>query len=395
MNKYKVIIICCCAVFSFASCKKDNVDYKYPDPFDGQTVQLPGIAGNEEGYYAANSVFVDFSRGLVSTARRDSWNLGFYPGPEFKVIINHSMGAMAVETEKTDLTAVGAADSVAIATDKVNGTLNFNSPISSQRINPVTGNATDYLSKLSLIKVGASEAESKVYIVSSGMAGTTRNRIPPVTPPPAGTPPITPVLLQFPWYKFKVYQGINGYLIKYGPLNGQVFSEFPINKNASYNFNYLSFNSRSVNVEPAKSLWDIQWTWTTYQDTNGKPDSTSNFVLINFLGGVKSAQLTITAAKTYENFTKDDLASIKETDYSDTRDAIGTKWRTISETKDKDGNTVQVARVNSNLFYVIKDSEGNFYKLRFRSAGTGVDGGANGRPIIEYKLVQGVVNPSL
>jgi hypothetical protein len=393
MNNYRVIIICCCAVFAFSSCKKDNVDYRYPDPFDGQTIQLPGIAGNEEGYYAANSVFVDFSIGTVSAARRDSWNLGFYPGPEFKVIINHSMGAMVVDTKKTDLTAVGSADSIAIAADKVNGTLNFSSPVSSERINPVIGNATDYLSKLTLIKVGKTEGESTVYIVSSGMAGTTRNRIPPATSTP-GVPPNTS-LLEFPWYKFKVYEGINRYLIKYGPLNGQAFNESFVNKNASYNFNYLSFNSRSVNVEPAKSLWDIEWTWSTYQDANGRPDSTSNFVLINFLGGVKAAQLTVSTARTYESFSNANLGELKETDYLDTRDAIGTKWRTISETLDKDKNKVQVASVNGNLFYVIKDGEGNYYKLRFKSAGSGIDGGANGRPVIEYKLVRAVANPSL
>ncbi|MGY0038348.1 HmuY family protein [Pedobacter sp. NJ-S-72] len=77
-----------------------------------------------------------------------------------------------------------------------------------------------------------------------------------------------------------------------------------------------------------------------------------------------------------------------------TRNAIGTKWRTISIGLDKDLNKVQIATVNSTLFYVIKDAEGNVYKLRFKSAGTGGDGGANGRPVIEYRLLQSAPNPS-
>jgi len=392
MNKYRVIIICCCAVFAFASCKKDNVDYKYPQPFDGQTIQLPGIAGNEEGYYAANSVFVDFSRGVVSTARRDSWNLGLYPGPDFKVIINHSMGAMVVEVPgKTDIAAVNASDSSAIVAS-LGGTLNFKSPESVKRIDPVApDSAADYLSKLTHVEVGENEQNSKVYIVSSGMAGTTRNRIPPTTIPPGTEPDKS--LLQFPWYKFQVYKGTNGYIVKYGLLNAKAFSPVFVSKNISFNFNYLSFSARSVIAEPAKSLWDIEWTWTTYQDANGKPDSTSNFVLINFLGGVTAAQLTITQARTYENFTD---ANLKDQDivYSGKRDAIGTKWRTISEGIDKDGNKVQVSTFNRNLFYLVRDGEGNVYKLRFKSSSNN-DGGANGRPAIEYRLVQAVTNPSL
>jgi hypothetical protein len=389
MNKYRVIIICCCAVFAFTSCKKDNVDYKYPQPFDGQTIQLPGIAGNEEGYYAANSVFVDFSMGKISTARRDGWNLGLYPGVEFKVIINHSMGAMVVDTKKTDMRAVGTADSTAIVTS-AGGTLDFKSSKSVERIDPVApGSPADYLSKLTLVEVGENELNSKVYIVSSGMAGTTRNRIPPV-------PPVVPPdnsLLQFPWYKFQVYKGTNGYIVKYGRLNGQAFSPVTVNKNLSFNFNYLSFNNQSVIAEPAKSLWDIEWTWTTYQDANNKPDSISNFVLINFLGGVTAAQLTVSPTRTYENFNE---ANLKDQDivYSDKRDAIGTKWRTISNTLDKDKNIVQVSTINRSLYYLVKDGEGNVYKLRFKSSST-IDGGATGRPVIEYKLVQAITNPSL
>ncbi|MGY0038350.1 hypothetical protein [Pedobacter sp. NJ-S-72] len=137
MNKYRVIIICCCAVFAFAGCKKDNVDYRYPKPFEGQSVQLPGIAGNEEGYYAANSVFVDFSKGVISTVRRDSWSIGLYPGADFKVMINHSMGAMIQEViGKTDIATVGVADSANLV--QQDGPFNFSRPAATilKRIDP-------------------------------------------------------------------------------------------------------------------------------------------------------------------------------------------------------------------------------------------------------------------
>ncbi|MBB6274315.1 hypothetical protein HDF26_004789 [Pedobacter cryoconitis] len=390
MNRFRIIIICCLAVFAFTGCKKDKVDYKYPQPFDGQTVQLPGISGNELGFFAANSVFVDFSKGVISTVKRDSWNLGLYPGADFKVIINHSMGAMAVNTGKTDIAAVGAADSIAITQNLIDGTLDFRSAKSADRINPVIGDSLSYLNKLTLVNVGDSEDQSQVYIVSSGMAGTTKKRIIPTTNPPV--PPLAD--LQFPWFKFKVYKSGNGYIVKYGLINAQAFTPYTINKNSSYNFNYMSFNSRAVNVEPAKSLWDIEWTWTTYQDANGKPDSTNNFVLINFLGGVKAAQVTINTARTFENFAAANVAD-KDLVYLGTRDAIGEKWRSIVPAgKDTYGNDINIPIANGNLFYVIKDGEGNYYKLRFKNAGE-KDGGATGRPVIEYRLVKPVPNPSL
>ncbi|MGY0038349.1 hypothetical protein [Pedobacter sp. NJ-S-72] len=157
---------------------------------------------------------------------------------------------------------------------------------------------------LTHVEVGSDEQNSKVYIYNPGLAGTTRNRIPPN--PPTPNIPIDNSLLQFPWYKFQVYRGINGYVVKYGLLNAQAFSPVNVNKNLSYNFNFVSFNNRSLGGEPAKSLWDIQWTWSTYQDGDNKPDSVSNFVLINFLGGVGAKQFTNTPTKTFDNFTDAD-----------------------------------------------------------------------------------------
>ncbi|KIO74791.1 hypothetical protein TH53_24385 [Pedobacter lusitanus] len=379
MNKHKVIILYSFAVFAFAGCKKDNVDYKYPQPFDGQTTQLQGIAGTELGVNAANSVYVDFSTGRITPVNRTSWSVGLYPGKEFKLIINHSMGATVFQTDKTNLADISTADSATMASA---GTLDFTSPNIKKLVDPVTGLAADYLNGLVIKDIPMTEGESKVYILNSGKAGMAEMTVPTTADP-------TSRKVVFPWYKFKVYQGINGYIMQFARIGVVVpkYNDPSYNKDLSYNFNYINFASGAVNPEPAKALWDIEWTWTTYQDANGVPVRTNNFVLINFLGGVSAAQLTGNTTLNFDNFTAANLANLKPEDYLATRDAIGVKWR-------RDVGTDGQTSVIPNLFYVIKDAENNYYKLRFKSS-SNIDGGAAGKPVIEYRLVQSAPNPGI
>ncbi|RAJ24314.1 HmuY family protein [Pedobacter cryoconitis] len=378
MNKNNILIICCSVVLAFAGCKKDSVDYRYPKPFDGQQVTLPGVAGTELGVNAANGVFVDFSKGLVTPVTRANWDLGLYPGSDFKVILNHTMGALAVYSGQTSFANVLQADSI-----KVIESLQLNAAGSAALADPVTGTPTEYLSKLTTIEVGENEASSKIYIVNTGYAG-----LPPMTtavPATPTTPLIPSVPLKRPWFKVKVYKGTNGYRIKFAPMSNDnpSFTEFTVNKDLSYNFNFFSFNRPSPIGEPAQSLWDIQWTWTTSNTADGKAIATHDFVLINFLGGVTSSEVMIKdqSAKEYENFDKSKLAGLT---YLNTREAIGVKWRSLTP----DDRPV----VNRDRFYVIKDADGNFYKLRFVSS-SNADGGVAGAPVIEYRLVEAAIIP--
>lgn len=379
MNKNNILIICCCVVFAFAGCKKDNVDYRYPQPYAGQLSTLPGVAGTELGINAANSVFVDFSKGVVTPVRRANWDLGLYPGADFKVILNHTMGALAFDTKQTDFSKVLQADSIAIA-----ASLQLDAAGSGLLVDPVTGTSTDYLAKLVTLKVGETEETSNIYIINSGYAG-----VPPLTnaiPATPTTPAIPPIPLKRPWYKVKVYKGNNGYVVKFAQMSNDnpAFTPRTVNKDLSYNFNFFSFTQLSTTGEPAKSLWDIEWTWTTSKNADGTvATATHDFVLINFLGGVTAAEVKIVdqAAKEYENFNQEKLAGIT---YLNTREAIGIKWRSLTQ----DGRPI----VNRDRFYVVKDADGNVYKLRFVSS-SNADGGVIGTPVIEYRLVEAAITP--
>ena len=77
---------------------------------DGTTITLNGIADKEAGSSAGNSVFLDLSANTQTPILRDSWDLGFNSGTDFRVIINNTNVASAIEINKSDINAVTAAD---------------------------------------------------------------------------------------------------------------------------------------------------------------------------------------------------------------------------------------------------------------------------------------------
>ena len=74
----------------------------------GGTATLNGKVGDVT---YANSVYFDLSGNNQTGVDRKSWNLGFYSGAEFRVILNPAYQSTALATTKTDIAAVTLADS--------------------------------------------------------------------------------------------------------------------------------------------------------------------------------------------------------------------------------------------------------------------------------------------
>ncbi|WP_149914215.1 HmuY family protein [Sphingobacterium cavernae] len=53
-------------------------------------------------------MYVDLSSDIQTPITRDSWDLGFYSGSDFRVILNNSVSAAATVTAKNSLTEVGS-----------------------------------------------------------------------------------------------------------------------------------------------------------------------------------------------------------------------------------------------------------------------------------------------
>lgn len=354
MNRFTKIIALLCLVTAFTACSKDEDPIVIVPPSDGSSLTLNGLIGTEAGTSAGNSVFVDFSTDKQVSAARASWDLGFYSGSDFRVVLNNTMGAAAIALTKTDLNTVTAADTTALA---IATTLTIGQGAGSfANIDPVEGVASAYLAGTVIKAVSATDADNKVYIVNRGAAG------------------LIPATENRGWQKIRVLRNGNGYTLQYAKINETTFKTLTITKDAAYNFKYVSFVTGAATVEPEKAAWDIQWTLATYKATATIPYTFSDFVLINFVGGVTAAEV-LTSTVAYADFKETNLTGVT---FLGTREVIAGNWRVTSPTP---------AGVKTDRFYVVKDGAGNVYKLKFVSF-TSTDSGVRGKPVIEYKLVK-------
>jgi hypothetical protein len=316
---------------------------------EGNTIQLNGIAGSEPGSSAANSVFLDLSSNVQTPVLRDSWDLGFYGAADFRVIINASNGASALMIDKSDINAVSAKDLVpdSLAVGQGAGKLTL------------VDDAKGDLTKTVIKEISATDGDNKVYILNrKGGSGT--------------------VLPADQLYKIRILRKGTGYTVQYAKLNETTFKTVDVAKDAAYNFEYLSLEKgATVDVEPPKDRWDLEWGYRMYYTNSGTaliPYGFSDLVFTNKQAKVEAAEV-LTSAVTYDAFAESNLAAIT---FSTDADAIGSKWRVTS------GGTVGV---KTDRFYLIKDPAGNVYKLRFVSFHAN-DGGERGKPKLEYKLVK-------
>lgn len=356
--KYVIGAFLCYLVFSYLGCKKESFTTNYPYPSAGDTITLAGIYNAEEGDSALNSVFIDFSKGTQTAVLRSAWDLGLYSGTDTnKVIINHSRGATVVDitasaSKKTDWANVGTADSSSYATANALNTFAATTTATFANVDPVVGDKKAYLA-------GTIIQMDHVYILNRGTMNL-------------------PLLQKPPGMKIKISATANGYSIQYGLLAATVANTVTIIKDGSYNFNYVSFNSSTTTVEPGKTYWDLEYTATTYLNPNNTalPIGTTDFMMINFMGGVTAAQIIpgsggISSTISYATVTGED---VKDVTYSATRDVIGTNWRTLV-------GSVSYVSINTDRFYLIKDTENNIYAVSFAG------GGSRGKPIVEYRLI--------
>ncbi|MHC8947420.1 HmuY family protein [Sphingobacterium hungaricum] len=336
-----------------ASCGRDETPIPEIIPSDGTKLTLDGGAGASD---AENAVFVDLSTDKQSSVKRVSWNLGFYNGSNFRVIQNSMTGAAAAVTTSSDINAVN--------------TTNFDISILSSGTVPeklaLYDNPDGDVTKTVISEINATEANNKVYVINTVFAGAaTEANI---------------------WKVRVLKSGTTGYTLQYAKINETTFKTATIKKDGNNNFQYFSFETGNVTVEPAKTDWDFVWSkamYTTLMGTTTIPYIFSDLVFTNHLANVSSVQVifkntdgTSNGNPTYDEFEESNLAALS---LSAARNVIGSNWRATTGTP---------SGAFTDRFYVIKDASGNVYKLKFLAMGAGSDGGTRGYPQLEYKLVK-------
>ena len=303
------------------------------------------LNGGPGGDAAENTVFVDLSANEQTAVKRDSWDLGFYNGDDFRVILNYTLvNAMAVATDKNDLNAVTASDTAGLVLESTY------QPGDLKKVDDVSGD----LSKTMIAEISANDADNKVYILNRGGLAAHSEA-------------------SKGWVKIRILRKDDGYTLQYANIADTDFKTVNISKGSDHQFSFVSLdNGQQVPVQPAKGHWDIEWGLASYT-TAGIYYPFADLVFINFRDGVQAAQV-MTSTVSYDAFSESDLGNVT---FSSDRDVIGSNWRATTGTKG----------VKTDRFYVIKDPAGNVYKLKFINF-IADDGGTRGYPNIAYKLVK-------
>lgn len=292
------------------------------------------IAPNVGGSTQPNRVFVDLSANSQVDFRRDLWDLGFYNGNEFRVVLNNSMKMAVKQLDTNDITQLVSIDeTVAVGTFQESNMAFVDHP-------------NGMISQTAIAEISANESENKVYLVNLG------NAIPTNT---AAAGSVNVAGESRGWKKIKINRNGNGYRLLYANLDSTTYQEVTINKNALHNFSFFSLvNNQQVSAEPEKKKWDLCFTTFTNHIQGFGSYFYSDVILSNNKNGVVAYEVKEENGISYSNFSASQIDQSKfETNEAKDQRAIGSSWR----------NT-QPLQLYLNVFYVIKDTDGNVYKLK-------------------------------
>lgn len=339
---------------------------------DDEAPQIPASEGailevSVGGPTQPNQVYIDLSTDQQSVVNKSTWDLGFYNGTDFAVILNAASEVMAREIPKSDLSQIEESDyegfSEQTTVDGIFSNL-FNPPPypewlseSKNWIDSPDGN----LSKTAINNIGA---ESTIYYVNRGLTpgGEFRGEM-----------------------LLKVTKNTNSYTVEYVTPGDTNVTSIEVQKSEKFNFTYLNFDDGIVAVTPENDFWDIAF--TTYMeklDVGGGlfiPYRFQDYVIQN-RNNVKIATVLLNEGDdlldAYETFSRPDVPNV---DFSQDLNSIGSNWRTVASP-----TPGSVTGVREDRFYIISDPTGNFYKLLFTQMLS--KEGERGFPQITYEIIK-------
>ncbi len=363
----KLLFIVLSTTFILQSCLRDNEDPVAVSPIEGK-ITNPNVAGPTQ----PNQVWVDLSEvdaegnPKQTLNRRTDWDLAFYSGDQFKVILNSSIVMAAGKIPNiTDINQVKESDVASLKT-KVQ-VANFD-PTNVAYVDDVKGNFPT--SSTAISEIAINDSDNAVYLLNMGKDIYSGDV-------PVGS--ITTVGNERGWMKIQITRsGSSAYKIKYANISDTSYKEYIISKNIDYNYSFFSLkNNRELLIQPQKEKWDLCFTVFTNVIEGAGTYIYGDFVLDNIMGGAASYQVTIpsnvNATEYYNNFKASDI-DMSKFNYTDQR-SIGANWRNPVGTNGLE--------TYGDRFYVLKDPEGFYFKIKFLRMTN--DQGVRGYPQFEYK----------
>lgn len=332
------------------------------------TIEGATLAPTVGGPNQPNQVYIDLSTSDAISVRRDAWDLGFYSGTDFRVVINGSLEMAAAELSLEDIDAINSSTQEVIDLQPKMDVGNFDSE-NMQYVDSPDGS----LSETAINEVSEVDANNKVYLVNLG------HKVGTETPTTGGT-----VLSGEArgWMKIRILRDGNDYVLQYADLDETTHNEVTISKNPDYNFTFFSLKNGTVaGVEPSKEGWDLNFTTFTNEVFAG-PTSYGAYFYGDFVVSNSRANVGIYMIDTeeqdaiaFENFTFIDVNSSL---FTNDQRSIGSSWR-------NGGGPGTLPSLKENVYYIINDANGNYYKLKFLALTNEV--GERGYPQFEYSLL--------
>lgn len=305
--------------FGLFACKKGELPVPLPDK-GGLTTSSVDITPTYK-----YQVYFDFgTNSNVGSNLKSSWDLGFSCKAGSKDIILNTSKIMFVYPVYDQ------------TFDEISDTIGFS-------INKTTDLSSGFSDELAMF-------EHNLFIVDKGM---NENGI----------------MLGF--FKVEILSNTDNEVVaKFANINGTSEETVTIQKNDAYNFTFVNWQNglQIIDVEPPKATWDI--VFTQYTHIFYEPELTPYLVT----GCLNNSYNTMCAEVQNVAFDAIDLPFAQTQLLQENRDLIGYDWKVF------DGTTYTI---DTEKMYVILDSEGYYYKLRFIDFYT--ESGEKGSPKFEFE----------
>jgi hypothetical protein len=358
------------AIF-FASCSDDENAIIPEVPSEPGAISEAIVEPFLGGPNQQNQVYIDLSTNQQTPVLRDAWDLGFSTGSDFRVIINGSIKMAVKQTTSTDITEVQTEDASVAVGFSTYSTMGYVDNPTGILQGAGSGEGT------AIAEISTNNADNKVYLVNLGYeVGTTTPTVGSVTTDGAARG----------WKKIRIIRQGNDYVLQHADLNATTAQSITISKNTDYNFVFVSLdNGQTVNVQPKKNQWDLNFSGFTNYFPFGGSNITyyfSDFVSTNMLGGTQVYEVIVAdATQTEAQYESFSLVNVTTSNFNvsitDQR-VIGSNWR-------NGGGPNSLPSIKDDRFYVLKDVDGNLYKLRFLALTN--EQGVRGYPVFDYKLL--------
>lgn len=178
--------------------------------------------------------------------------------------------------------------------------------------------------------------------------------------------------------KFKVLDyNDTSYVVSYSKMDGSNVQTVEVVKDPTKNFIFLSFTTNEVlNLEPPKLSWDLFFSrHTAMLSLNDGTDDYLEYSVSSVL--LNQKYVSAASFRTEMPFDQITNAVIDTLQFSNARDAVGHEWKYY----DFD----QGYLVFSDIIYIIKDTEGFYYKFHFIDFYN--DDGEKGYPEFEFQKI--------